>query len=108
MEALLEKEGEVESWNDDRLDELSRRIDSGFERAATKAEMNQRFDEVDRRFDEVDRRFNEVDRRFEGVDQNFGKVEHALHRIDDRLDKLFYLQLFFMASLAIGLITDAV
>ena len=30
MEALLEKEGEVESWNDERMDELSRRMDAGF------------------------------------------------------------------------------
>lgn len=30
MEALLEKEGDVESWNDERLDELSRRMDNGF------------------------------------------------------------------------------
>lgn len=29
MEALLE-EGKVERWNDDRLDELSRRMDDGF------------------------------------------------------------------------------
>lgn len=30
MEALLEKEGDVENWNDERLDELSRRMDAGF------------------------------------------------------------------------------
>jgi hypothetical protein len=36
----------MENWNDDRLDELSRRIDASFERMATKEEMNQRFDEV--------------------------------------------------------------
>jgi len=30
MEALLEREGKVENWNDDRLDELSRRMDAGF------------------------------------------------------------------------------
>jgi len=53
MEALLEKEGTVESWNDERLDELSRRMDKGFEKMATKEEMNLRFREVDRRFDEV-------------------------------------------------------
>ncbi|HSS42100.1 MAG TPA: hypothetical protein VLK37_06045 [Solirubrobacterales bacterium] len=30
MEALLEKEGDVENWNDERMDELSRRMDAGF------------------------------------------------------------------------------
>jgi hypothetical protein len=41
MEALLEKEGKVESWNDDRLDELSRRMDAGFK------EMRDGFARVD-------------------------------------------------------------
>ncbi|HEV2791436.1 MAG TPA: hypothetical protein VGV69_09095 [Solirubrobacterales bacterium] len=73
MEALLEREEEqVESWNDDRLDELSGRMDAGFERAATKEEMNRRFDEVDRRFAEVGERFDRVDTQ--------------LTRINDRLD----------------------
>jgi archaellum component FlaC len=79
MEALLEKEGDVESWNDDRLDELSRRVDAGFEKAATKEEMNRRFDEVDRRFDDVDRRFGEVGKRFD-------KIDTQLERVNDRLD----------------------
>jgi hypothetical protein len=29
MEALLERGTDVESWNDERLDELSRRVDAG-------------------------------------------------------------------------------
>ena len=39
MEALLEREGDVDSWNDERLDELSRRVDKGFEKTATKVEL---------------------------------------------------------------------
>ena len=31
MEALLEKEGDVENWNDERMDELSRRVDAGLD-----------------------------------------------------------------------------
>lgn len=67
MEALLEKEGKVENWNDDRLDELSQTMKEGFAK---------------------------VDKRFE--------------RVDDKLDKLFYLQLFFLASLAAALSAHAV
>jgi len=78
MEALLEKEGIVESWNDERLDELSRRMDAGFEKTATKEELNLRFDEVNRRFDEVDVRFS----RFEG------SVGSQFSQINDRLDRL--------------------
>jgi len=71
MEALLEKEGKVESWNDERLDELSRRMDAGFEKAATKEEMNLRFDAVDARLG-----------RFEGG------VMAQLSDISNRLDRL--------------------
>ena len=47
MEALLEKEGKVENWNDERLDELSRRVDSGFK------EMRDGFARVDARLDKL-------------------------------------------------------
>jgi thiamine pyrophosphokinase len=80
MEALLEKEGDVDSWNDDRMDELSRRMDAGFERAATKEEMNLRFDAVDARFEAVDARFGEIGKRFD-------KIEAHLLHISDRLDR---------------------
>jgi hypothetical protein len=66
MEALLEKEGNVESWNDERLDELSSRMDEGFK------EMRAGFARVDR----------EMKEGFAGVDAKFA-------RIDDRFDKLF-------------------
>ena len=68
MEALLEKEGTVENWNDDRLDELSGRVDLGFK------EIRQ-------------------------------EMRDGFARLDSRLDRLFYIQLAFMASLAIGLLT---
>ncbi len=103
MEALLEKEGTVESWNDERLDELSRRMDTGFEQAATKTEMNQHFGEVNRRFDEMSQRFNDEAARSQRFES---KVATEFHRFTDRLDKLFYIQLFFLVSLAAALITD--
>jgi hypothetical protein len=71
MEALLEKEGTVESWNEERLDELSRRMDAGFEKMATKEEMNLRFDAVDARLG-----------RFEGG------ITAQLSDISNRLDRL--------------------
>jgi hypothetical protein len=54
MEALLEKEGTVESWNDERLDELSRRMDAGFN------EMREGFATIDARFNRTDERFAQV------------------------------------------------
>jgi hypothetical protein len=48
MEALLEKEeGKMESWNDERLDELSRRMDAGFK------EMRDGFARMDQKFELV-------------------------------------------------------
>lgn len=102
MEALLEKEGVVENWNDERMDELSRRMDKGFEEMATKVElgalkneMNLRFDRVDERFDEFSGRFGEVGKRFDEVNGRFGEVSNRFDKIDgqlmhinDRLDRI--------------------
>jgi hypothetical protein len=71
MEALLEKEGTMESWNDERLDELSRRMDNGFKEV--RSEMREGF-----------------------------------ARVDSRLDRLFYIQIVFVGSLAIGLLTKVI
>jgi hypothetical protein len=87
MEALLEKEGTVESWNDERLDELSRRMDAGFEKAATKEEMNLRFDAVDKRFNLID--------------------AHLL-QINDRLDRLGTALLVGAFGVIAALIANAV
>jgi len=100
MEALLEKEGTVESWNDERLDELARRMDAGFEKMATKEEMKLRFDGVQQ---EMSRRFDEGADRSERFET---QVIAEFHRFTGRLDKLFYIQLFFLISLAVALLSD--
>ena len=92
MEALLEREGNVESWNDERLDELSRRMDAGFEKAATKVELTVVKDEMNLRFAEVDKRFDQVDTRF-------GRVEGQLDRVNNRLD--YMLAGMFLAGLGL-------
>jgi hypothetical protein len=85
MEALLEKEeGQMENWNDDRLDELSQTVKEGF--AKTDREMKEGFAKVDREmkegfarlekamregFEQVDKRFEQVDGRFEVVEGRF-------------------------------------
>jgi hypothetical protein len=101
MEALLEKEGNVESWNDERLDELRQTMKEGF--VKSDRETKEGFTRIDRQLEKADR---ETTRRFGEVDRNFGRVEHEFGRITDRLDKLFYIQLFFLASLAAALLTD--
>ncbi len=73
MEALLEKEGTVESWNDERLDELSSRMDEGFK------EMRAGFARVDR----------EMKEGFARIDGKFDQLDAKFDRIDDRFDRLF-------------------
>jgi hypothetical protein len=88
MEALLEKEGAVDSWNDERLDELAGRMDKGFEEAATKVELTALKNEVNVRFDRVDERFTEVNRRFGEVDQRLDRIDNRLLRIDSHLGRM--------------------
>jgi len=88
MEALLEKEGDVESWNDERMDELSRRMDKGFEEAATNVELTALKNEMNLRFDRVDERFAQFTGRFGEVGKRFDKIDAQFMHIDDRLDRL--------------------
>jgi hypothetical protein len=81
MEALLEKEETVESWNDERLDELSRRID----KTATKEEAT-------------------IIRN--GMTRGFDRADHEFARVNDRLDKLFYGLSFFGLTLVLNLAAD--
>jgi hypothetical protein len=53
MEALLEREGIVGNWNDERLDELSGRVDAGFRETredfrGMRNEMKEGFDRLER------------------------------------------------------------
>ena len=45
----------MNSWNDDRLDELNARVGHGFKA------VDKRFEQVDKRFDQVDKRFDRVE-----------------------------------------------
>ncbi|HKH64693.1 MAG TPA: hypothetical protein VKA35_04455 [Solirubrobacterales bacterium] len=92
MEALLEKEADVESWNDERMDELSRRVDDGFK------EMRTGFARVDK---EMKEGFARVDNEMK---EGFTRVDAKFDKLVDRIDKLFYLQFAFMGSLVVGLL----
>jgi hypothetical protein len=78
MEALLEKEADVESWNDERLDELSRRMDAGFEKTATKVELTALKNEMNLQFDGVSGRFGEFGKRFDKIDDRLDRLNHTL------------------------------
>jgi hypothetical protein len=57
------------TWTDERIGDLSKRVNYGFE-------------QVDKRFEQVDKRFEQVDRRFE-------RVEADIKALNLRLDVKF-------------------
>lgn len=68
---LLKKEGDVERWNDDRLDELSRRMDAGF------GEMREGFAKVDQ---EMKEGFAQINARLSEL-----ATRKEVQALDDRL-----------------------
>ncbi|HEX6665339.1 MAG TPA: hypothetical protein VF081_01955 [Solirubrobacterales bacterium] len=63
-----------ETWTDERLDDLTNRVDEGFresraDRRQFRQEVNARFNEAkadaDARFDKVDARFDRIDAKFD-------------------------------------------
>ena len=109
MEAMM-MEGKVSSWNDDRLDELNRRVDEGF------AKVDKRFDQVDKRFDQVDKRFERVEGEmkegFAKVDRDMkegfaelrGEMGHLGERFDRLLHTLVLISWGFAGTLAAALV----
>ena len=69
----------MNSWNDDRLDELNGRVDHGFKA-------------VDKRFEQVDKRFEQIDKRFEQVAsrEEIAEVRAELRYLNERFDRLYY------------------
>ncbi|HVD37927.1 MAG TPA: hypothetical protein VNC15_03755 [Solirubrobacterales bacterium] len=84
----------MDSWNDERMDELSRRVDAGFEKAATKVELRALKDETNLRFDAVDKRFD--------------KVDTQLLHIHDRLDRLNNTLLIGICSVVAAVIANGI
>lgn len=66
----------MDNWNDDRLDELSNRIDEGFK------EMREGFARVDR---EMKDGFGRVDREMKA---GFAEVRGEMSHLCDRVDRL--------------------
>ena len=52
---------------------------------ATRAEMNERFEQVDKRFEQIDKRFEQIDKRFEQIDVRFEQVDARFEQKDGKL-----------------------
>jgi hypothetical protein len=79
-----------ETWTDPRIDDLSKRVDAGFEKVAAEfakadKKMEAGFKQADERmdagFEQVDKRFGEVDKRFEQVDKRFDKTDADIREL---------------------------
>jgi DNA anti-recombination protein RmuC len=104
MEAMTARQ----SWSDDRIDGLERKVDEGFRH------VDQRFEQIDQRFEQVDKRFEQVDKRFEEVGQRLGRVEQQMDdmraemnagfkHLGDRLDSFHHTMLLFSGGLVAAL-----
>jgi len=89
MEALLEREGNVDSWNDERMDELSRRIDAGFN------EMREGFSRIEQEMKGLATR------------KEVQAVVHRVEAVDDRIFKLMIMMLVFCGGLVTTLLAVA-
>lgn len=68
-----------EAWTDERLDDMNRRMESGFNRVDAdirnlRTEMNARFERVESRFDDINRRFDDINRRFDDINRTINRT----------------------------------
>jgi translation elongation factor EF-Tu-like GTPase len=106
MEALLEKEGNVESWNDERLDELRTRVDDGFTKVDR--DMKEGFARVDDGFKEMREAFVRVEGRMEeGFVQTTERIDQTNQRIDRLLQALLVGALGALVTLGAALLGAA-
>lgn len=103
------------SWNDDRIDELSRRVDNGFKSVDTRLTRVER--EVKEGFARMEGRLDSMDQRFvakEEVNERFDKVDREMGRLNDRFDRFLHTMVVTAGGLigtlfvaAVGLIVQS-
>jgi tetrahydromethanopterin S-methyltransferase subunit G len=65
-----------DQWTDERLDDLSAKVDQGF--SEVKTEMREGFARMEARFEKIDERFEKIDERFEKIDSRFHDLNRTL------------------------------
>lgn len=99
-----------EAWTDERLDDLTIRMDRGFDRVDAdlrdlKSEMATRFTAVDARFHAVDGRFQAIEARFQGVDTHFQSIDTRFQNVEARFDSMHRLIVATLASVVVCFLT---
>jgi hypothetical protein len=67
---------ERDAWTDERLDDLARRMDKGFDE--TKGEIREVKGEVSELRKEMNSRFNSIDSRFNSFDARFDALQRTM------------------------------
>ena len=98
-------ENEVSSWNDDRLDELNRRMDEGFVRVDDRfvrleGEMKEGFVRVDDRFVRLE---GEMKEGFAEVRGEIRFLGERFDRLGERFDRLTHALMVAGVSFGIGM-----
>jgi len=94
-----------QSWSDDRLDDLNRRVDAGF------ARVDAQFARVDEKFARVDEKFERLEAKIDTkVDAATGELRREMQagfeRINQRLDRLSLTLIVAALGLAGSLIVS--
>jgi predicted nuclease with TOPRIM domain len=87
---------ERKAWNDERLDDLSARMDRGFDEV--KGEVRELRKEMNARFTSGDARFNSAEARFNSVEARFNSIEARL----DSLNRSLVIGLVSMTASIVG------
>jgi len=77
-----------QSWSDDRIDGLERKVDEGFRH-------------VDQQFKQVDKRFEQIDKRFERVERELYDLRGEMNA---RFDSLQRTLLIFGGAMFVALL----
>jgi hypothetical protein len=94
---------QMSSWNDKRLDELSRRTDEGFK------EVRRQFEKVDQEFKAVRQEMKEGFARVDGeMKGGFAKVDQRFERIDERFHRLWGTLVFVSFGIIASIIATGI
>ena len=106
----------MDRWDDDRLDELSRRMDEGFKemregfaRMVTREEVKEIIATINARIEQADREAKERSEQAnretkEGFQQANRETKEGFEQVDKRFDRLYYT----MITASFGLVISVV
>jgi hypothetical protein len=97
------------AWTDERLDDLVKGMDAGFDRVDRdlrdlRGEMERRFTVVDQRFTGMEGRFTGIEARFSGIEGRFTGIEARFTDVEQRFNSLDTTVRWFGGSMIVGLI----